>query len=243
MLSAIIIDDESKSRITLVSLLNQYCLNINIVAQASNVPDAISEIKKHSPDIIFLDIQLQDGTGFDILNQVGKISSKIIFVTAFDEFAIKAFRFSATDYLLKPVDPDLLISSISKIELTQAPLLENTDVLLQNLVSKEKKIIINSHQGQNVLKVNEIINCEADSNYTIIYNLNGTKIVSTKSLREFEEMLSDYNFIRIHKSHLINLLYVKSYDQTNNTLTLTNNTKLEIARRRKEIVIQYLQQL
>lgn len=243
MLTAIIVDDESKGRLTLQSLLASYCPNITVVAQAADIPDAVSLIQHHIPDIIFLDIQLQDGNGFDILNILGKIYSKIIFVTAYDEYAVKAFRFSAIDYLLKPLDPDLLIAAVEKVEnlVIQKVDSSNLEVLYQNLTSTDKKIVINSHQGQNIIKVSDIIRCEADSNYTTIFHSNGTKTVVTKSLREYEELLSGDNFFRVHKSHLVNLSFVKSYDLTNNTLTLENDSVIEIARRRKDALVQFLQ--
>ena len=243
MLTAIIVDDESKGRLTLQSLLGTYCPNINVVAQAADIPDAVSLIQHHIPDIIFLDIQLQDGNGFDILNILGKIYSKIIFVTAYDEYAVKAFRFSAIDYLLKPLDPDLLIAAVEKVENLVSQKIESNslDVLYENLTSSDKKIVINSHQGQLSIRIADIIRCEADSNYTTIYNANGTKTVVTKSLREYEELLSDDNFFRVHKSHLVNLSYVKSYDLINNYLTLENESIIEIARRRKDALVQYLE--
>lgn len=242
MLTAVIIDDESKGRITLVSLLNKYCKNIEIIAQASNVPEAINAITLHKPNIIFLDIQLQDGTGFDILNNIGNIESKIIFTTAFDEYAVKAFRFSAIDYLLKPIDPEQLIAAVDKARNLQTFAEEKLmQTLVQNFNNNaEKKIVINSHQGQFIIKVAEIVRCEADSNYTTIYNANGTKILVTKSLREYEELLTEFQFFRVHKSHLINIKYVSKYDLPNNSITLIDGVEIEIARRRKDALIQFV---
>jgi two-component system LytT family response regulator len=242
MFTAIIVDDESKSRLTLATLLEKYCTNINVVAEASNIPAAIEAIQYHKPAIIFLDIQLQDGNGFDLLNQLGKIQSNIIFTTAYDEYAVKAFRFSAIDYLLKPIDPDQLTAAIKKVSHVSSP--ANAQLKLEtfteNFNSTDKKIIIHSHQGLYTIKVADIARCEADSNYTTIFNKNGQRIVTTKSLREYEELLLDYEFFRVHKSHLINLSYIKSCDFTNNTITLDDNSTVEIARRRKESLLQLL---
>lgn len=242
MLTAIIIDDESKGRITLVSLLNKYCKNIEIIAQASNVPEAINAITQHKPNIVFLDIQLQDGTGFDILNGIENIQSKVIFTTAFDEYAVKAFRFSAIDYLLKPIDPEQLISAVNKAATLKTSADEQQfEALVQNLNNNtDKKIVINSHQGQFIIKVADIVRCESDSNYTTIYNTNGTKILVTKSLREYEELLSEHQFFRVHKSHLINTKYVSKYDLPNSIIILNDDTIIEIARRRKDALIQFI---
>jgi two-component system LytT family response regulator len=244
MFTAIIVDDESKSRLTLATLLEKYCTNITIVAEASNIPAAITAIQHHQPTIIFLDIQLQEGNGFDLLNQLGKTQSNVIFTTAYDAYAVKAFRFSAIDYLLKPIDPDQLIAAIHKVNdfsmSHQAQL--KLETLTDNFNSSAKKIIIHSHQGLSTIKVNDIARCEADSNYTTIFNKNGEKIVATKSLREYEELLLEYHFFRVHKSHLVNLSYIKSCDFANNTITLDDNSTVEIARRRKESLLQLLKQ-
>jgi two-component system LytT family response regulator len=242
MLTAVIVDDETKSRLTLETLLGKYCTNIVIVAQASNIPDAVHVIRSLEPNIVFLDIQLQDGNGFDILNKLGPIRSNIIFTTAYDEYAVKAFRFSAIDYLLKPIDPDQLISAIDKVRLNSdnQNVVQKFETYHDNLGSVDKKIVIHSHQGLTTIKVSDISRCEADSNYTTIFNKNGNRIVATKSLREYEELLTDCNFFRVHKSHLINLSFVKSCDFTNNILTLDDDTTVEIARRRKEALLQSL---
>lgn len=240
MLTAVIVDDESKSRLTLETLLGKYCKNIEIVAQANNVPEAVNIINTFQPSIIFLDIQLQDGNGFDILKQITFNKSRLIFTTAYDEYAVKAFRFSAIDYLLKPIDPDQLIAAVQKATESVDSIPLGLDTFAENLTSVDKKIVIHSHQGLTTIKVSDISRCEADSNYTTIYSKNGSKIVATKSLREYEDLLLDFNFFRVHKSHLINLTFVKSCDFANNLLTLDDNTVVEIARRRKEGLLQLL---
>ena len=244
MLTAVIVDDESKSRVTLATLLEKYCDHVSIVAQAANIPDAVNAITTFQPDIIFLDIQLQEGNGFDILNQLTNNRSSVIFTTAYDEYAVKAFRFSAVDYLLKPIDPDQLVAAVNKVKSQPKDQNENINlsVLTENFASTDKKIVIHSHQGLETIKVTDISRCEADSNYTTIYNKNGQKIVATKSLREYEELLVDFHFFRVHKSHLINLAYVKSCDFNNSLLTLDDDTVVEIARRRKEALVQLLKQ-
>jgi two-component system LytT family response regulator len=235
MIRAVVIDDEPKGRQTLINLLNSYCKNIEVVAEAANVSEGKKVITDHTPDVVFLDIQLTDGTGFDILTDLKDLKSKVIFTTAYDQYAIKAFRFSALDYLLKPIDPELLIAAVEKITLDQPDQEQlNKIKLLSENREKLEKIALYTNQGVVYVKVKDIIRCEADSNYTTFYLNNTSKIVVTKSLKEFDETLSGLNFFRIHKSHLINLSYIKEFDANQCIVKLEDGTQIEVARRRKE---------
>ncbi|HEY8399674.1 MAG TPA: response regulator [Cytophagaceae bacterium] len=242
MRKAIIIDDEKKSRITLRNQLEKYCENIQIIAEADSVQSGINEITRHNPEVVFLDIQMPDGTGFDLLNSFNEINFKIIFITAYDQFAVKAFKFSAVDYLLKPVDPDQLVAAVKKLE-KMDELTEMTSklrLLMENKLNI-KKIALPTFEGIKLAKIDEIIRCEADSNYTTIYITNNRKIVVTRTLKEYEELLSGFDFVRIHKSHLINLRFVDKYvSGDGGYVIMEDGSQVEVARRRKDVLLNLL---
>lgn len=242
MYKALIVDDESKSRLTLHRLLEKYCPAIEVVAQASSVEETIEYLKNNQPDLLFLDIQLTDGTGFDVLTSVGNIRSKIVFTTAYDQYAIQAFKFSAIDYLLKPIDPDQLISLCERLDKLIAGAKEETSQQLNALVEnkqKIKKIALHSTQGVQYIFIEDILRCEADSNYTTFYLKEDRKIVVSRSLKEYEEMLSGISFLRVHKSHLVNMDFVKKYDARTGILVLEDGYEIEVARRRKDILAKH----
>lgn len=238
MFRAVLVDDELKGRLALKKLLQLYCENVDIVGEADSVKSAQIAIDKLNPDLLFLDINLQDGTGFDLLNVINYQSIKVIFVTAYDHFAIKAFRFSAIDYILKPIDPDILVAAVDKIKLLQPN--ENQIQILSKSKNEIDQIALVAQNGLICVKLVDIVRCEADSNYTVFYVLKGSKIVVSKSLKEYEELLENHNFFRVHKSHIINLKYVKEYDSVNSVVILLDSTKIEVARRRKEFFLELL---
>ncbi len=216
MLRAVIIDDEKLARDVIFNYLNEYCPDVEVVAQASSVKAALSAIQKTTPDLVFLDIEMPDGTGFDLLNKFEKIDFKIIFVTAYSEYAIKAFRFSAIDYLLKPVKIDELIDAVARVRSAGTPGIsaEIISSLLNNLRSsspKQSTLIIPNIKGFEVLRVSEIIMCQADG-YCTNFHLSGNrKVVSSKNLKHFDGLLEDQNFLRVHHSYLVNLDHVTGY--------------------------------
>jgi two-component system LytT family response regulator len=242
MFKALIVDDESKSRLTLSRLLEKYCPIVEVVAEASTVDESIAYLKNNQPDLLFLDIQLTDGTGFDILTSVGDIRSKIVFTTAYDQYAIQAFKFSAVDYLLKPIDPDQLISLCDRLQKMTQGISSETSQQLNALIEnkqKIKKIALHSTQGVQYIFIDDILRCEADSNYTTFFLKDEQKIVVSKSLKEYEELLSGINFLRVHKSHLVNMDYVKKYDSRTGILYLIDEYAIEVARRRKDVVAKH----
>ncbi|MDM8004245.1 MAG: LytTR family DNA-binding domain-containing protein [Bacteroidota bacterium] len=216
MIRAVIIDDEKLARDVIFNYLNEYCPDIEVVAQASSVKTALSAIQKTTPDLVFLDIEMPDGTGFDLLNRFEKIDFKIIFVTAYSEYAIKAFRFSAIDYLLKPVKIDELIDAVARVRSagTTGISTEIISSLLNNLRSsspKQSTLIIPNIRGFEVLRVSEIIMCQADG-YCTNFHLSGNrKVVSSKNLKHFDGLLEDQNFLRVHHSYLVNLDHITGY--------------------------------
>lgn len=243
MIKAIIIDDEVKGRSTLNLLIKRYLPHVQVIGEADGVESGLSLLAAEPVDLIFLDIQMGDGTGFDFLEKVTNKNFEVIFVTAFDEYAIKAFQWSAVDYLLKPVDPELLISAVHKVQQTlqdSTQLTSKIDALINNK-SSLKKVAIYTQTGVELINVDEIVRFEASSNYTILYLRNKTTIISTKTLKEYDEMLSESTFFRVHKSHLINLNNVQRYVNGDGGFVIMNDSsEVEVARRRKESFLQIL---
>lgn len=196
------------------------------------------------PQVVFLDIQLNDGTGFDILEKLrqknGEIKTNIVFITAHEQYAIKAFRFSALDFLLKPVDPDDLQKVIAKInaEIEKNNSFSHIDLLLENIrkkVDNFKRIALSNSDGIHLFEVNDIIRCESEDNYTKFFIKNAKPVLISKTLKDYEELLSEHGFERIHQSHLINLNYLKSYiKKDGGYVIMQDDSHLPISQRKKE---------
>jgi two-component system LytT family response regulator len=218
MLRTIIVDDERLSREVLRNYLNEYCPDVEIVSTASSVKTAFRAIRKYNPDFIFLDIEMADGKGFDLLRMFEKVDFKVIFVTAYSEYAVKAFRFSAVDYLLKPVKIDELVSAVDKVRASKNQTPDNLVIstLLKNLGREPEvpQIFLIPHlKGFEVLKIPEVIMCQADGYCTNIYLTGNRKVVSSKNLKHFNDLLAGNDFIRIHHSFLININHVTGYSR------------------------------
>ena len=237
MIRSIIIDDEFESRNTILNILNNYCENISVEAQAENVKDAFKKINELKPDVVFLDIQMPDGTGFDLLEKFHKIDFQVIFITAYDQFALKAIKCSALDYILKPVDPVQLIEAVKKLTNTDddfTVLTKKINTLLRNKNGFER-ISLPTFEGFRFINLKDIIRCEADNNYTNFYLSSGEMIVVTKTLKIYEEALSDLDFIRVHQSHLVNIKYVDQYVKGDGgTIIMVDGSEVEVSRRRKD---------
>lgn len=251
MVKAVIIDDEKKSRNALTALLERYCPNVIILGEAAGVQTGKKLIREAKPDVIFLDIQMQDGSGFRLLESFDEVNFEIVFTTAFDQYAIKAIKYSALDYLLKPIIPDELIEAVRKVEekkiIKNANINQNIDVLLGNIKStnaETKKIILSTAEKIHVIQVSDILRCESDNYYTNFFFTDGTKLLISKTLKENEKMLKDHNFIRPHKSHLINIAYIKGYMKNDGGFILmSDNSKVPVSRRRKELIIETINNL
>ena len=215
-LSAIIVEDEELSRETLRNYLQKYCPDLAVVAEAANIIEGKSAIERLTPEIVFLDVEMPFGNAFDLLEQLEDITFETIFVTAFSNYAIKALNLSASYYLLKPIDIDELVKAVEKISLSVSKNkeLNHTKILIDNIKIENKqlqKIVLPLLDGFEVVQVSQIIRCEAFDNFTYIFLSNGRKLVICRTLKHFESMLSDYDFLRVHKSHLVNLQYIKQY--------------------------------
>ena len=213
---ALIVEDEKKVSEALEDLISMVKPSVKTVGVATNVDEAISAINEKKPDLVFMDIQLDDEISFQILRRISKPEFEIIFITAYSNYAIDAFEFSAVDYLLKPVDPDRLANAIEnallRIKSKQLP--SKIDVLLDNLSSgKTKKLVLTTMDFVHVVDISTIIKCQSSVNYTIFYIQNEKEIVVSKTLKEFDEQLSPHGFFRSHKSWLINMNFVKGYNK------------------------------
>lgn len=244
---AFIIDDEFPSRNFLHKMLRQYFPEI-IVGEASNVEEGLQGIKEYEPDIIFLDIQMKGETGFDLLNKLPKIDFSLIFTTAYDQYAIKAFRFNAIDYLLKPINTDELIEAVNKVKerisLPKNASKEQMKQLYQDIKSPHNihdKIAVASTDGFIIIPVNEIIYCHASSNYTEFYLIDNKSILSSYTLKQYDEILSSQSFFRAHRSYLINLAHVKMYRKgEGGEIVMSNGHELELAQTHKDQFLHLL---
>jgi len=253
MITALLIDDDKHLRKGMKSLLERYASEIIIIGEAESVKTGIVAIEKYKPQVVFLDIHLSDGTGFDILEEVsrlhGKINTHIVFITAHEQYALKAFKFSALDFLLKPVDPEDLQKTITKIKetLEKNNSFEHIDLLLENIRKKVdhfKRIALSTSDGIHLFEIADIIRCESDDNYTKFYIKNHKPLLIAKTLKEYEELLTEHGFERIHQSHLINLAYLKSYIKNDGGyVIMADNTNIPISQRKKERLQELLKSL
>lgn len=239
MIRCIIVDDESKSRESLDILLNDFCDNVQIMALCATVDEGLTAIKAHTPDVVFLDVQMQRESGFDLLSRAQPQNFEVVFTTAYSEYAIKAFKFSAIDYLLKPIGIDELKESLRRVEMKMTGSISGRlEQLIKNMKmpdARNFKLALPTLEGLVFVRTEDIIYCEASGNYTNIYTKDGRKHVVSRTLGDYEELLSDYNFFRIHHSFLINLGAVKKYIRgEGGQVVMSNEVSLDVSRRRKE---------
>ena len=239
MLTAIIIDDELKGRIALKQKLCDYCPQVELLAEAGDGAEGLKLIEKYEPEIVFLDIEMPRMDGFEMLKQLRNKNFHIIFTTAYDQYAIKAIKYSAFDYLLKPVDIEELKSAVERVEqyLPEAQTAKKLETLEQNLHPQNpfNKIAIPTLQGLLFFNIADIIHLEAQSNYTVIFFSNHPKLIASRTLKDFEDLLPPGIFFRTHHSHLINLNYIKRYIKGDGgQIELQNGTFVDVARRKKD---------
>jgi len=250
MVRCLIIDDEDKAREILAEMLRLYCTNVEVIGQAHNVSSAHDLIRMLKPDLILLDIKMPDGSGFDLLNKFNKIDFKVIFITAHEEYAIKAFRFSALDYLLKPIDPSELVTAVEKVSAYQEDngINEQFQAFKENFNNTEmvqdKRIVLKTTENIYVIYLRDVIRCQSEKNYTYFYFTNRERIIVSKTLKEFDDILSEFNFMRIHRSHLINLKFIDRYEKSDGGyVIMTDGSKVEVSHRKKEFLLNYIYNL
>lgn len=247
MIKAIIIDDIEQARITLKKDLQVYAPDVNIIGEANGVVEGAKILKSLKPDILFLDIQMQDGSGFDLLDILKEIPFKIIFITASDAHAIKAFRYAAIDYLLKPVDPDELVAALKKFREQKLNENEKYQLLNDSLKNHQKpheRLALHTQDKIHIVNINDILRCESNVNYTEFHFANGKKLLVTKTLKDFEDLLNDQGFYRVHQSHLINTKYIKEFVKTDGGYLIMNDgCNVPVSTRKRPEVMKMLEDL
>jgi two-component system, LytTR family, response regulator len=239
-LKALIVDDETASRETLQAYLLKYCTGVQVVALADSVKTALVEIEKHQPDVVFLDVEMPYGNAFDLLEQVQNIRFETVFVTAFSNYALQAINVSAAYYILKPIDIDELVAAVEKIKQAkeQKNLSLHTQILIDNIHTSNKqlhKLVLPVLDGFEVVQIKEIIHCQAQDNFTDFFFTNGKRMLICRTLKFYEQTLESFGFLRIHKSHLINLQYVKKYKKgKGGQVIMTDDAELELSVNKKD---------
>ena len=245
MIKAILIDDEVHCVETLSLLLSEYCPDVEIMERCKSAKEGLVAVKKHNPALIFLDIEMPAMNGFEFLEQFTEIPFAVIFTTSYDQYAIKAIRFSALDYLLKPIDPNELVSAIKKVqEQRHLPLAEQFQMLLKQVNGKNSsfnKIAVPTSEGFELLPADQVIYCEANDNYTHLFLKNKSRIIACRTLKEMEEQLVDFNFfVRVHHSYMVNLNEVTKYIRgEGGYLVMSEGSTVNVSRSRKDALMKY----
>jgi two-component system LytT family response regulator len=237
MIKTIIVDDEKIAQNLLKILLNKHCQNVELVGVASNVNEAFELINKHNPDLVFLDVEMPFGSGFSLLEKFEEIKFSIIFVTAYDKYAVKAFKFSAIDYLLKPIDEDELKSAVLKIKKNTSSDkdIQSIKTNIVKLSNSENKIVLRAYTGLVFVDLNTVIRLQADGNKTICFFKDQSNITVMKSLGDFEVFFDEFKLVRVHYSHIINLNHIKSYQPgRTGILTMIDGSEVEVSQRKKD---------
>ncbi len=245
MIQALLIDDELHCINRISALLEKnHAKNISIIGTSCNIKDALEKINKMSPDVLFLDIQIGNDTGFELLEKISDRDINIIFTTAYNQYAVHAFKCMAIDYLLKPIDADDLYQSVQKLtnKYEKENITKKMDLLLQNISIKdhqEKTLAIPTINGYDFVKVSDIMRCDSNINYTTIFLISGKKITVAKTLKEFEEILSFAGFFRVHNSHLINMVYMQSYNKgKTGKIKLSDGSEVDVSSRRRNTFLE-----
>jgi two-component system, LytTR family, response regulator len=245
-LKTVIVDDEQDAVAFINSIIEEYCPSLEVVARANNIVQGVSAINDKKPDLVFLDVEMPNGNGFDLLAQFPEKDFDVVFITAFNHYAIKAIKFSAVDYILKPININEFIEAVNRVikKRSERPSQgnENLKILLENLrTSPPSRMAIPTADGMEYLNPRDIIRIEADRSYSWFYLTGGRKILVSKHLKEFQELLSDRYFFRSHNSHLINLKYVKKYiRKEGGYIEMTDGAMISVSRNRKDLFLAHM---
>jgi len=250
MIRAILIDDEKLSRNTLTKLLELYCPNLQIIGECEDAMVAEKEIERLKPDLIFLDVAMPGKNGIEFLKELKEIKFEVIFVTAHDKYIMQALRMAAVDYLLKPVEEQQLMNAVENAakRIESKKINNNIETFLHNMSQKQQQqelqLCIPSLQGFQVVQINDVLYCEADNTYTIFHLKNGKKAVASRPLIDYEVLLEDANFFRIHKSSLINMKHIKEYQKgEGGTVIMSDDKALDVSRRKKDLFITRMKEV
>lgn len=237
-MKAIIVDDEERARRSLETLLQLHCPDVEIVDQCANVPKAVLAIKQHQPNLVFLDIEMPEFSGFELMQFFDTINFEVVFVTAYSEYAVEAFEYSAVDYVLKPVQVEKLKAAVekAKVRVESHNMKQRLEVLKQNFQSDEfSKIALPVSDGLLFVEVSMITMLQADGAYTNVWMVDGSKLLVSKKLKFFEDLLMKRkNFFRIHRSHLINLNFIKKYNRLESYIEMDNGSTMPVSKERKK---------
>ncbi|MCK9421704.1 MAG: LytTR family DNA-binding domain-containing protein [Bacteroidales bacterium] len=248
MLRTVIIDDEDHVRETIGRLIAVHCPQVKLVGEANGVESGLKIIRNTHPQLVLLDIRMDDGTGFDLLHKLETIDFKVIFITAYEKYAVQAFKFTAIDFLLKPINPEELTDAVKRAEtLVQEHLNSQLQTLEENLKTEilhKKKVVLKTLDNIYLVDLQSITHCESDGCYTYINTTNGDRILISKTLREFDDMFNECGFYRIHKSYLINLSQIKRFEKhEGGYIILNNDCRIPVASRKREELLELFEKL
>lgn len=245
-MKVLIIDNDQKIREALRTMLITFCPGVGMIQEADGVATGLSKHASFNPDLIFLDVEMDDGTGFDFIKKVGRYNFQLVFITAHDKYAVDAFRMSAIDFLQKPVDLQELVQAVDKAKkgIQNSTLQAQVEILTQSIASKsnaDKRIVLKDHEAIHFVKIQDIVRCEADGAYTKFVIANSSPILLSKSLKEYEDLLVDDGFIRCHHSHLVNTTKILRFEKGDGgTLVMENKDIVPVSQRKKEQVLEIL---
>jgi len=243
---ALVIDNETEIRDSVLDLVTVFCPDVSELNWATSVVSGIDKIKKFKPDLVFLDVELGDGTGMDLLSHFEEITFDVIFITAHNKYAVDAFRLCAIDFLLKPINPEELVRAVQKVveKKEQNIIFRQLKILNESYkaaASADRKIVLKDSDSIFFLKTKDIIRCESDGAYTTFHLLNKDKIIISKTIKEYDELLAPFGFLRTHQSHLVNSLYIKRFDKNDGgVLVLEDNNSVPVSQRKKDFILDFL---
>ena len=245
----VLIDNEPAIHEVLRNMLSLYCPEVSIVGEAYGVEEGIALLNEVETDCVFLDVEMNDGTGMDLLSGLSERNFEVVFITAYDHYAIDAFRFSALDFLLKPVDPDDLVKAVEKAKnaVSKTNLHDRLEVLENNLgklTDGFQKIVLKDAESIHIIKITEIVHCQAEGSYTRFFIIDGRSILVSKNLKEYEKMLKSHGFFRSHHSHLVNINHIIRFDRSEGgSLIMANDSSLPVSSRRRDQLMTILNHL
>ena len=246
MKKVLVIDDEKPTRDFIKRLIDSYQFGVEVFTDGENVATGVEAISHLQPDLVILDIQMPDGNGFDVLKAIPEKKFEVIFITAYQEYAIQAIKFSALDYILKPIDSEELKKAIDSAlnKITKKTEETQLNVLQHNIqLNAKRKLVLKTQESVHVVEIEDIIRCESDKNYTLFFFTNGKKILVSKTLKDFDVLLSGLTFFRAQQSHLINLNYIERYDRHDGTIIMKDGSAIPLALARKEQFFEILDAL